>query len=158
MSCSQCGYFFQVGQDSVISVDSTQSSVSASPASAATMSVPVAQPAAASNPAPAAQNSPMPAVSNDRSELRLFWMNRTGEMPVQIPQNGATLGAKGALLKKLPGNTLFMIWHTRAGWYLRCIQGALLYNGKPVNLNNDMRLLNNDLLIIGSEQFRVEVI
>lgn len=161
MSCSNCGYFFQVGLDLIVKKDSMKekktgkllNANSTNPSQIKHQTID-----SCSTPASVHRKSPMPTVNNDNSQLRLFWMNRINEMPIQIPQNGATLGSKGVLLKEIQGNTLFMIWHTPAGWYLRSINGIVLYNGAPLNLNIDTRLLNNDSIIIGNEQFRVEVI
>ena len=161
MSCSNCGYFFQVGLDLIVKDDALQDSVS-SQQSITSSTNPIQAKQQISNkssmPSSASPKSPMPTVSMDNSQLRLFWLNRINEMPIQIPHKGVTLGSKGVLLKEILGNTLFMIWHTPAGWYLRCVNGTVLYNGTPINLNIDTRLLNNDSIIIGDEQFRVEVI
>lgn len=161
MSCSNCGYFFQVGLDLIVKDGALQDSVS-NQQSNTSSTPPIQTKQQVSNrssiPASSSLKSPMPTVSKDNSQLRLFWLNRINEMPIQIPHKGVTLGSKGVLLKEIPGNTLFMIWHTPAGWYLRCINGTVLYNGAPINLNIDTRLLNNDSIIIDDEQFRVEVI
>lgn len=154
MSCSNCGYFFQVGLDLIVKEDALQDSMSSQQSSTAKQQISNSSSMSSST----SPKSPMPAVSKDNSQLRLFWLNRINEMPIQIPHKGVTLGSKGVLLKDIPGNTLFMIWHTPAGWYLRCINGTVLYNGAPINMNIDTRLLNNDSIIIGDEQFRVEVI
>ena len=161
MSCSNCGYFFQVGLDLIVKDDALQDSISIQQSSTSSTNTPqvkqhVSNSSSMSSPTPL--KPPMPTVSKDNSQLRLFWLNRINEMPIQIPHKGVTLGSKGVLLKEIPGNTLFMIWHTPAGWYLRCINETLLYNGAPINLNIDTRLLNNDSIIISDEQFRVEVI
>lgn len=161
ISCTNCGYYFQVGLDVILKKDSMKKNVLVgtvgnnsidSDKSKTNLNV-SAQKADIST-----RKMPMPVVNKDSSQLRLFWMNRNNEMPIQIPDKGATLGSKGLLLNNISGDNLFMIWHTVTGWYLRIISGNVLYNGAPINLNIDKRLLNNDSLIIGNEQFRVEVI
>lgn len=161
MSCSGCGYFFQVGLDKVVKEGDIQDSAIVTSKESSPLSIDLTDFDRVSLNTPqkiGSHKSPMPTVNIDNSQLRLFWMNRINEMPIQIPHKGVTLGSEGVLLKNLPSDTLFMIWHTPAGWYLRSIRGIVLYNGTPINLNIDRRLLNNDSLIIGNEQFRVEVI
>lgn len=141
-ACGQCGYFFQMGIDRPVLEGSVP---------------PGAGPGKQDSP-PGAVKNPLAGRSADTSELTLIPVSRTWAMPERVGERGALIGADGTVLKGMAADQQLSIWHTPAGWYARALRGQPLYNGVPVNTGAQIRLGDGDLLTIGREHIRVEIV
>ena len=155
LSCSECGYFFQAGIDTVVPA----SSVSASKKPIVVNGVDITKPKVKENPVPdikVRNVGPLKRMSIDKSMMRLNAITAS-RMPEIMKPAGNILGKGGNLFKGLCSEQQISIWHTAAGWYARATLGTPLYNGVPMNQGIQVKLASGDLIVLDAEQFMVEI-
>ncbi len=150
LACGQCGYFFQAGIDKIISKNDAKKQQS-NPMEP----VPVQAPSTASS---SKQKGPLARRDNDTTSLRLIMLSQQNIMPQRVKEAGEILGKDGTILKQVKTSQQLSIWHSPAGWYMRALNGHPLYNGVPLNENQQMKLSDGDMLTIEREQIRVEIV
>lgn len=159
LACDQCGYFFQAGIDRIVpnqpqvkcTSDFSNSGNDIRKPASITMDnkVPKSIPK---------KSGPLASARRDESTLRLIVISKNGIPPEKVKESGDIIGANGTVLKTIKSQQQISIWHSPAGWYIRSLAGAPLYNGVPVNAGMQIKLSDGDMITIDKEQVRIEIV
>lgn len=178
LACVSCGYFFQAGLDPVVTLDaagqvqgggamagtSPQGGQSAGGQDSQVLAGQGQQgsqfSAGQHNQSTTGQKKagPLGRAPRDNSQMRLFSLTSPGMMPEVMTEAGNILGKDATVFKQLRSDQQVSIWHTPTGWYARALQGSPYYNGVPMNTGIQLKLSDGDLLNIGTQQLRVEIL
>lgn len=156
LSCSECGYFFQAGIDTIVQASGL--SKMKKPMIVNGVDITKSKEKADAVPDIKVRNvGPLKRMSVDKSMMRLNSVTAS-RMPEMMKPAGNILGKDGNLFGGLRSDKQISIWHTAAGWYARATIGTPLYNGVPMSQGIQMKLAAGDLLVLDTEQFMVEII
>lgn len=163
MFCGSCSYPFQVGIDKIIpasalkkqNADGQNQAGGSNGQYGNSQDGGGAENGATSIPH---RRNPMPRAQSDTTRMRLISLTRKDIMPASINPNGDILGENGTVMKYICTSQQLSITHARTGWYVMVLKGQPLYNGSAMNSGIQKKLYDRDILTIGMEQIRVEIV
>ena len=158
LACDQCGYFFQAGIDKIVpncpQVKQSSGFLNDRKADGQGTATDIKRKQLSMN----QKTGPLARVKKDESSLRLICITINGILPERVKESGDIIGADGTVLKALKTQQQISIWHSATGWYIRSLAGNPLFNGVPINAGMQIKLSDGDMLTVGREQVRVEII
>lgn len=152
MTCSSCGYFFQIGVDKIIPFSEVNK-----------------QKVSSTNDAGKrddeneihAENLKIKKIKKvrkeDTSSLRLIVRSDSSILPQKINPLGDIIGLNGTVLKQLKTESQIKINRTPTGWYIEVLEGDCIVGNVHMNKMVQRKLVHGDYLVIGKNQIFVEI-
>ena len=152
MTCSSCGYFFQIGVDKIILFSELNK-----------QKVSSTNDGDKRNDVNEVQDEDLKikrikkARKEDTSSLRLIVRSDSSILPQKINPLGDIIGLNGTVLKQLKTESQIKINRTPTGWYIEVLEGDCIVGNVHMNKMVQRKLVHGDYLVIGKHQIFVEI-
>lgn len=152
MTCSSCGYFFQIGVDKIIlfsevnkpKVSSTNDEDKKNDVNGIQDEGPKIK-------------KIRKVRKEDTSTLRLIVRSDSSILPQKINPLGDIIGLNGTVLKQLKTESQIKINRTPTGWYIEVLEGDCVVGNVHMNKMVQRKLMHGDYLVIGRYQIFAEI-
>lgn len=155
MTCSNCGYFFQIGVDKIIffSQLNKQKSVSNNANGNKDTDINVSN----TQNVDSGTKKSKRVRKEDNTSLRLIVRSDSSILPQKINPLGDIIGLNGTVLKQLKIDSQLKINRTPTGWYIEVLEGDCIVGNVHMNKMVQRKLVHGDYLVIGKNQIFVEI-
>jgi hypothetical protein len=153
VSCSVCGYLFQMWLDRVI----TETEADQQPAVRELPEIPKQEPHSGSVPEGKKGKGPLARGGHDTSSLRFSVISSSGIMPEIMKESGNVIGRNGTAFRMIKTDQEVRVWHNRGGWYICADHGEPMYNGEIMTVGAEKRIFPGDQIMIGKERLSAEI-
>lgn len=152
MTCSSCGYFFQIGVDKIIPFSEVNK-----------QKVSSTNDAGKRDDENEIQEEDLKIKKikkvrkEDTSSLRLIVRSDSSILSQKINPLGDIIGLNGTVLKQLKTESQIKINRTPTGWYIEVLEGDCIVGNVHMNKMVQRKLVHGDYLVIGKNQIFVEI-
>ena len=151
MTCSSCGYFFQIGVDKIIPFSEVNKQKVSSTNDAGKRD----------DENEIQEDLKIKKIKKvrkeDTSSLRLIVRSDSSILPQKINPLGDIIGLNGTVLKQLKTESQIKINRTPTGWYIEVLEGDCIVGNVHMNKMVQRKLVHGDYLVIGKNQIFVEI-
>ena len=152
MTCSSCGYFFQIGVDKIILFSELNKQKVSS-----TNDVDKRNDVNEVLDEDLKMKRIKKVRKEDTSSLRLIVRSDSSILPQKINPLGDIIGLNGTVLKQLKTESQIKINRTPTGWYIEVLEGDCIVGNVHMNKMVQRKLAHGDYLVIGKHQIFVEI-
>lgn len=155
MTCSSCGYFFQIGVDRIILYSELNKQRDTT---TNTNDIRVTRNNVNEDQSENLKIKKIKRVrKEDNTSLRLIVRSDASILPQKINPLGDIIGLNGTVLKQLKTESQIKINRTPTGWYIEVLEGDCIVGNVHMNKMVQRKLVHGDYLVIGKNQIFVEI-